>query len=289
MTNWFPLGCGNLDPYVEQDNQGVSWALHDNSLPGYHGLLVLQDGDWIRIIDENEAILFDGLVSFDYDAFRYPDPDDIFMTQQIVDGVNVNGLPEGVDARLWHSWFKRRLRAVLFRSIHSLSAPSLSPIIQAVSTNEDKARWALKAPQRFFDGTVELAQLERHRIAADLQPAVAWIAHALGWSAQDVSTCLDIPPELATEWAAPANLPWHRPKPTNPEWSTRGAHLLALYSHLHWSLGESIGNRESWPESVKNLVDRARTSFPALVEAVAELAPDPDLLRAPEDRDISTD
>jgi len=281
MSKWFPLGVGNLDPYVEQGAQGVFWALHDNSLPGYHGLLVLQDGDWLRVLDESGEALFDGKLAFDYDTHRESDPEDIFGTQQVVDGHQVNGLPAGVDARTWITWFERRLRAVVFRAEHALSTPSLSPLIQAVAGYDDPTRWLWNAPQRFFDGFAELPQLERHRVAADLQPAVAWIAHAFGWSAHDVATSLDIPERLATEWAAPADLPWHRPHPENPEWVTRGAHLLALYAHLHWAVGERIGDLSAWPEAARQAIDKARRSFSELAEAVAEFAPDPDLLRSP--------
>lgn len=280
--NWFPLAVGNLDPYVEPraGSTGISWAVHDNTLPGYHGLLVVQTGDWLRVLDDQLRPLWEGCIDLDFENGWQPYADDPMFGQQKVDDRPVNGVQRTVDPKQWLAWFTARHRAVLFRPAEAVGGQSVSPLIQAVA-ELPADRWVWRAPTRFFDGIERLSALERNRIVGDLQPAVAWIAHALGWTHGQVAASLDIPESLAAQWAAPSDLPWHRPVPPNPEWETRSAHLLALYAHLHWTLGERIGDQASWSSGARALLAQACGSLSALQGAVAELAPDPDLLTPP--------
>lgn len=278
--NWFPLAVGHLDPYREPGPNAIAWAVHDNSLPGYHGLLTLQANDWLRVFDDQLNVVWEGVVVPDHESHVVPYENDPSFGYQAINGHSVTWVPTGIRPETWMSWFDARHRAVLWRPADQGFSPSVSPLLQAL-INRDPEVWPWQAPQRFFNGVDATQDLEHSRIVGDLQPAVAWISHALGWSVDDVARGLDIPHTLASEWTAPANLPWHRPAIENPDWEVRGAYLLALYAHLHWTVGERIGDRSAWPEGVREAIDRARRSFEDLEAVVVELAPDGVLLRAP--------
>lgn len=276
--NAFPLAVGHLLPYLEYGSHSLTWAVHDNSLPSYHGLFVLQNGDFLRILDERMNPVWEGAIELDYDQGWQPFPDDPMFGCQWIGNQRVNWVQKNVSPETWMGWFQGRYRAVLTRNPDQVLSTSVSPLVQAV-VNLPPERWLWRAPQRFFDGLPEVVALERSRIVNDLQPAVAWIAHALGWKSAQISQSLDVPSALAEQWSAPPNLPWERLHAENPEWETRGAHLLAFYAHLHWTLGERVNRPETWDSTVRAAVAAASESFAALQEAVASLAPDPDLLR----------
>jgi hypothetical protein len=102
---------GTLDHYFETGTEGSYYSLDDISKTGYDALNTLKNGDYLQII-ENEIVIWQGeiaenkTINLAQTAYSYQ--------RQVVNGLIVQWIQDGINPELWHSYFTKKLSAVLY-------------------------------------------------------------------------------------------------------------------------------------------------------------------------------
>lgn len=65
---------GVLEGYVETGTEGYEWAVYEDGKRGYEGLHLIEQGDYLRVCDENGEVRFEGFIRQDFKAgwMEYP-------------------------------------------------------------------------------------------------------------------------------------------------------------------------------------------------------------------------
>jgi len=110
---------GKLSAYAETGTEGVLWSLFDEYNQGYDSLHTLQDGDKLKIYSDKTKtkIVFDGVVSFEYERLYKPYPLNPEYGQQVepIYGCFVHGFQSNVEPHDWSKWFFDGLFAELIK------------------------------------------------------------------------------------------------------------------------------------------------------------------------------
>lgn len=104
---------GTLYAHFETGTEGIVWCLEEDGKLGYDGLHWLAEGDYLKILGTDGAVLWEGMIDFDYKANLRPIPTNPIHQKQAVHGYWVNGLQRGVPPATWSAWFHERKRALL--------------------------------------------------------------------------------------------------------------------------------------------------------------------------------
>src|SRR5450755_215093 len=56
---------GVLDPWIETGTEGVVWTVYENGAIGYEGMIVLRNGDHLKVYDTDNKVLFDDIIQKD--------------------------------------------------------------------------------------------------------------------------------------------------------------------------------------------------------------------------------
>jgi hypothetical protein len=125
---------GRLEGFYEQGTEGVCWAVYEDGKTGYEGLYILKNGNHLVVWDENDAVVFDGIIDLEYESNWKPyewtqEPhkpgywchgyesecatghsvewaQEIRLGRQIAGNWGVHGLQRGVDPNVWQKWFE---------------------------------------------------------------------------------------------------------------------------------------------------------------------------------------
>lgn len=104
------MRTGKLDAFFETGTEGVVWSVVEDGKKGYDALNGLQDGDYLRIFDEHNNVVFDGEVRLEWKRNYRPHPMNPQYGQQEVHGFWVRGLQDNVEPEDWSHWFHGQYR-----------------------------------------------------------------------------------------------------------------------------------------------------------------------------------
>lgn len=103
----------------ETGTEGVYWCVQanwDRDSWDYEDMHSIKSGDKLTIWDARKRVVFDGIVSLRRDLCRYSLPNPLwgrpgcesapkFTESQVVCGMFVHGVQEGVNPETWFKWF----------------------------------------------------------------------------------------------------------------------------------------------------------------------------------------
>ena len=102
---------GVLNAFEEIGTEGTMWMAEDPAIPGRGGLLRLEDGDGLRVLDAAGRVIHDGPVALDREACR-PFPESGPQGwRQVVDGAYMHGVQAGMDPGSWAAMSRDGRRA----------------------------------------------------------------------------------------------------------------------------------------------------------------------------------
>lgn len=104
------MRTGKLEAFFETGTEGVVWSTYEDGKQGYDALCCLQDGDYLKVISPEGAVVFDGEVNLEWERNFRQYPMNPSLGQQEVDGFWVRGLQVGVDPQDWSKWFHGQYR-----------------------------------------------------------------------------------------------------------------------------------------------------------------------------------
>lgn len=141
------MRTGKLEAYFETGTEGVIWSVYEDGKEGYEGLNCLQDGDYIKVFDPQEQVVFDGEVKLEWERNYRPYPRNPHLGQQEVGGFWVHGLQENIDPQTWSTWFHSAYRcefwilereSLLVRVMPLTSRNLESALTQALDTVQNR-------------------------------------------------------------------------------------------------------------------------------------------------------
>lgn len=100
-----------LDPYFETGTEGVIWSANLLGAPGYDALVCLEEGDQLRVLDDQGRVAWSGVVALEYDRRHRPYPGNPQYGQQEIKGFWVHGFQSDLPPEVWSEWFFSRRRA----------------------------------------------------------------------------------------------------------------------------------------------------------------------------------
>lgn len=113
---------GALDIYFETGSEGVFWVIYDENQKDFYGLTLVEQGDYLKVFDEDDTVLFDGEIVPDYETgwMEYPLNPGSGLGQQCALGWWVHWIQKGWQPDDWASLFIRgkdepKLRAELVK------------------------------------------------------------------------------------------------------------------------------------------------------------------------------
>jgi hypothetical protein len=104
---------GRLEAFFETGTEGVVWSLHNPILPGYYGLVPLNDGDHLSVFDDSGNVIWQGVIKLEYERNYQQYPLNPSHGQQSIFGCWVHGFQSDVDPETWAAWFFDGYRAAL--------------------------------------------------------------------------------------------------------------------------------------------------------------------------------
>lgn len=116
MSEQYRFISGTLEPFFETGSEGILWSVHETRVPGYDGLNVLKNGDYLIIL-ENEAnsekVIWEGVIDLEYETNYRPYPMNPQYGQQAINGYWVNGVQRGFNPEKWFELFRQERSARL--------------------------------------------------------------------------------------------------------------------------------------------------------------------------------
>jgi hypothetical protein len=108
---------GTLDPFAETGTEGIIWSLIDETKSGYDGLFILDNGDYLVVLDPEDSskIVWEGHIDLEYDRNLTPYPMNPQYSQQAIQGCWVHGIQTDVDPDDWGTWFFKQYPAKLVK------------------------------------------------------------------------------------------------------------------------------------------------------------------------------
>lgn len=95
---------GKLIGYFETGTEGVFWALQNDNLPGYEGLILLEAGDQIEIYSKDLQLVYKGFIKPDTVIGRTQRPSsNIYQPTAL--GMWIHWTQEGFSPDKWASYF----------------------------------------------------------------------------------------------------------------------------------------------------------------------------------------
>jgi hypothetical protein len=109
---------GRLEAFFETGTEGVRWSIYNESIGGYEGLEVLQDGDILTVYSSDESnVIWEGTVKYEYDRLVKPSRYNPEYKQQAIFGMWVNGFQHDLEPAVWARWFFDKLPAKVTRKV----------------------------------------------------------------------------------------------------------------------------------------------------------------------------
>jgi hypothetical protein len=96
---------GVLEAFFETGTEGVIWSLYEDNKQGYDGLHPLKNGDHLRILGENDAVIWEGLIDLEYETGYRSFPNNPEYGQQECWGFWVHGNQRGFAISDWGELF----------------------------------------------------------------------------------------------------------------------------------------------------------------------------------------
>ncbi len=59
---------GRLEPFFETGTEGIIWSLTEDNKSGYDALVIIDEGDHLKIFNSENTVAFDGVIRKDYKA-----------------------------------------------------------------------------------------------------------------------------------------------------------------------------------------------------------------------------
>lgn len=104
---------GKLDPFFETGTEGVIWSIYDENEDGYNSLHCLKDGDYLEVYNEDNSILWSGIIKLEYKRRYRPYPMNPQYGQQEVFGYWVHGFQHNIEPEFWAEMFFKAKKAAL--------------------------------------------------------------------------------------------------------------------------------------------------------------------------------
>lgn len=108
--------CGHLRQYIETGLDGIEWLVVRDGAFGYDSLVLLDDGDLLKILDEDGETATIIEIEKDYKSNLMQDPYDFSVEKQSVLGFWVRWLQKDVDPLIWMNMFEKKLRVRLVKN-----------------------------------------------------------------------------------------------------------------------------------------------------------------------------
>jgi len=107
---------GVLYAYAETGSEGFHWSVHEDGKEGYEGLHILRDGDELTVFNDDESVLWQGVIDFEYRTGWRHYPLNPRLGQQCALGLWVHGNQEGWEIDKWAKLFIDEKRATLLKT-----------------------------------------------------------------------------------------------------------------------------------------------------------------------------
>jgi hypothetical protein len=110
-------GC--LDAFFETGTEGVIWSICDDTKSGYESLVMINEGDYIKVYTPEGAIYWEGLVVYDTWSNWRNYPLNSSSGQQTSCGMWVHWLQINTNSEDWGNMFFNGLRAEVIKKYNS--------------------------------------------------------------------------------------------------------------------------------------------------------------------------
>lgn len=111
--HYFLLLSGRLKAHVAEDGF-IIWKFVEDAPEGQEGEShLVRSGDLLKIIDEENTLVWSGVVAFNYEMMSHPDPDKPGESIQHIAGKKVRGIQGSARPAQWLQWFEQGYRAKL--------------------------------------------------------------------------------------------------------------------------------------------------------------------------------
>ena len=98
---------GTLFGWIETGNEGVIWALEEDGKTGYDAICLIDEGDLLKIFDENGQVLFDCKIDPDYQIGYQSYPKNPTLGQPTALGLWIHWTQKGWQPDDWAALFLR--------------------------------------------------------------------------------------------------------------------------------------------------------------------------------------
>lgn len=103
---------GKPEAFFETGTEGIYWAVYEDGKQGYDALNIIENGNHLKIIDQNNNVMFDGIVKLDFKNFYHNIVNDYYnemcklpkgaiFPQHNLWGFWVHGVPTNYDHDDW--------------------------------------------------------------------------------------------------------------------------------------------------------------------------------------------
>ena len=107
---------GRLDAFWETGTEGVQWSFKDASLPGYDGLMMIDDAELTILAYDKQTPLWTGKVDLEYQRRYRKFPQNPSHGQQEIFNHWVHGFEKTLNPELWATFFFEKRRAILHKT-----------------------------------------------------------------------------------------------------------------------------------------------------------------------------
>ena len=107
---------GKLESFWETGTEGVIWSLYMDGKEGYDALYTIKEGDYIKIYDEEDKLMYEGDIIEDRFSNWFSYPMNPILGQQAAGCYLVHWVQADVSPDTWCHWFNRTLRAEITES-----------------------------------------------------------------------------------------------------------------------------------------------------------------------------